>query len=61
MIFIRNFKPKYAVNALFLKNIVKIAELWVPYTNPFDRLPMGHFFPDLHVIIPTYWILINFF
>jgi len=30
MFFSNNFKPKYAVNALFLKNIVKIAELWGP-------------------------------
>jgi len=52
MFFSRNFKPKGAVNVLFKKKIEKIAELWGPSPYPFDRLRMGLFSPDLHVIIP---------
>jgi len=43
MIFSSNLKQKYAVNALFLKNNVKIAEFWGPSPKPFDRLRMGIF------------------
>jgi len=44
MFFSSNFKSKCAVNALFLKNIVKIAELFGVHHTPF-RLPAdGAFF-----------------
>jgi len=55
MIFNRNL-PKYVVNTIFLKNIVKIAELWGPSSDPFRPPADEAFFPiDLHIKNSTYW------